>query len=79
MRRRLAQVIEQPRVRGAERLGLPVAELLGEVLADQRVGVDGRVASPSVGGGAQLDQVGALETPEQDVPLVPVHRVDAPP
>ncbi len=33
-------------------------------------------ASPSSACDAQLDQVGALETPQQDVPFVPVHRVD---
>ncbi len=42
IRRGRAQVIEQPRMRGAERLGPLVAELPGEVLADQRVGVDGQ-------------------------------------
>ena len=41
MRRVLAQVIEQPRMRGLERGGLLVAELPGEVFADQRMGVDG--------------------------------------
>ena len=46
IRRGRAQVIEQPRVRGAERLGPLIAELPGEVLADQRVGVDGE-RSPS--------------------------------
>ena len=62
-------------MRGAIRLGPLVAELAGEVLADQRVGVDGERLAV-VGGDAELDQVGTLETPEQDVPFVLVHSLE---